>query len=89
MGDFWLPLSEDLGSWWLERGFRCFGYYLLRKFNALSPLRLVGLGTYVARRHRNTVGKGYHRFLPFIDRGFKVENIESRTGQLALLKQLQ
>ena len=87
MGDFWLPLSEDLGSWWLEDGFRCFGYYLLSEFHAFSSLCLVGLGTYVAGCYRNPVGEGYHRFLPFVDWWFEMEDIEPSTGQAALAKQ--
>ena len=54
-GDSYALASGKLGFWWLDDGFRCFRYYLPSKFHALSSLCLVGLGTYVAGGHRNTV----------------------------------
>ncbi len=86
-GDSYALASGELGFWWLEDGFRCFRYYLPSKFHALSSLCLVGLGTYVAGCHRNTVRERYQCFLPFVDRRFKMEHIKPSAGQLALPKQ--
>src|SRR5713101_9029481 len=68
-------IVEELSSCHLGGCFRCFGDYLLRKFHTLSALCLKGLGAYVAGCHGHSIRKGYNRFLPFVDRWFKVEDI--------------
>src|SRR5207245_10660886 len=66
-----------------------FRHYLLGKFHALPLLRLAGLGTYVAGCYRDAIGEGYHRFLPFVDWWFEVEDIEPSAGKVAISEQFQ
>src|SRR6267143_3766073 len=73
----------------MDDGFSCFRHYPLSKFHALLSLRLARLRTYVAGRYRCPVGEGYHRFLPFVDWWFEMEDIEPNAGQAALAKQFQ
>ena len=75
MGDFLVTAVEELWSCDLGCRFRRFGDYLLSKFHTLSSLCLKGLGTNVAGCHRDPVWERYYGLLPFVDWGFKVEDI--------------